>query len=1129
MSRKIQRRSLLNSKQLLAFVVSFILMVGAGVPSYAFHFPWDQGHDTTDWNDPPDPGPCKGGYCKCDPGNCGSLGSPVYLATGHFVWTDTDIVLKGRPLLSVSRTYNSNDPRDGLFGNGWSFDHDRALSKVTQAIGLGVKQHLYIMRLANGKRYIFQVEADGSITPPPGVFQRIEPQPDGTDRLVDLDGSYEVFAFGKMTSTVDRNGNALHYQYDARGVLTRVADTNGRFFDFTYASSGRIATITDHANRSWSYDYDVNGNLIRVTDPMGGATNYQYQSFQPTGDGNVYYQLTRVTDPTGVVVTQVTYNADRVRTYTEGANTYTFSYNTTSSVVTKTDSLNSTWRTTYNQDGLFISKTDPLNRTVSYQRDSNGMITRVTDELGNPFNSTYDSLGRLLSETDTRGTIAFEYQENLPWVTKVTSRSGRVSQLTYDARGNVLTATDSANAVTRFVWNVKGDLAATTNALNQQSTVSSNAIGLPLAVTDALGRTTSFTYDSRGNTTSVTNAGGETVQYEYDLLDRVTHETNAMGHVTRYDYDAASRRTRVIAPNSQQVSYAYDSFGRLNRRTNYDGRQHIYTYRADNLAAQITQPSGALTTYTYDAAKQPTQVNVGGEVTSFQYTARGELRQASNPTGTVNMTYDNVGRLLSETVNGQTIQYSYSNEDELTQLIGLGKTQSYQYDNRGLLTQISGATGQYNFGYDALGRRTQLAQPNGNVVSYQYDTAGQLSQIQHAGIFNANYRYQFDSAGRIASWTGDGVPKSYQYDTAGRLIRSVDDFGTTNYQYDALGNILGNGRTYDNANRLILDANTAYSYDANGNLTQKQETTTGARVAYTWNAKNQLLKMESYADGTSATPVSTTTYTYGPLGRRWSKTVDGVVARYVYSGDNRIGTLDGSNAVVEYVSFSGMIDEPVGMEKGGNSYFFHSNHQGSVMALTDGAGTPASYQYDAYGKTTVAGNSGLSDFRYTGREFGGDDIYYYRTRYYNPLVNRFINEDPIGLAGGINTYTYVEGNPISYIDPLGLAKSGQTVEVPGTTTTVRVDPPHVPGQQKHAHICQKGCEEIVINVDGTSSHGTVPSKVKNKKVLRYLAKKGFRVALKCAAPVFFIYDWSTGGVAYAVDELTWPVSEAWSN
>ncbi|MDQ1835591.1 hypothetical protein [Massilia scottii] len=116
---------------------------------------------------------------------------------------------------------------------------------------------------------------------------------------------------------------------------------------------------------------------------------------------------------------------------------------------------------------------------------------------------------------------------------------------------------------------------------------------------------------------------------------------------------------------------------------------------------------------------------------------------------------------------------------------------------------------------------------------------------------------------------------------------------------------------------------------------------------------------------------------------------------------------------------------------------------------------------------------------------------------------------------------------MSFFDPDGLAKSGQMVEVPGTTTVVRVDNPHVPGQQKHAHIYPKGGDEVVMNLDGTGSHGTSPD-VKNKKILSYLAKKGFKVALKCAAPVFFAYDWYDGGVAHAANELVWPVSEIWT-
>ncbi len=95
---------------------------------------------------------------------------------------------------------------------------------------------------------------------------------------------------------------------------------------------------------------------------------------------------------------------------------------------------------------------------------------------------------------------------------------------------------------------------------------------------------------------------------------------------------------------------------------------------------------------------------------------------------------------------------------------------------------------------------------------------------------------------------------------------------------------------------------------------------------------------------------------------------------------------------------------------------------GSTLALTDGTGAvQTSYSYEPYGKTTVSGTASSNSFEYTGRENDNTGLYFYRARYYNPGLQRFVSEDPIGLAGGVNVYAYVGGNPLSKTDPLGLA------------------------------------------------------------------------------------------------------------
>ena len=91
--------------------------------------------------------------------------------------------------------------------------------------------------------------------------------------------------------------------------------------------------------------------------------------------------------------------------------------------------------------------------------------------------------------------------------------------------------------------------------------------------------------------------------------------------------------------------------------------------------------------------------------------------------------------------------------------------------------------------------------------------------------------------------------------------------------------------------------------------------------------------------------------------------------------------------------------------------------------MADSTGIVTSWTYDPYGKATYTGVAQSNPFLYTGRELDGTGLYYYRARYYHPTLQRFIAEDPIGFKGGANIYAYVGGNPISRIDPTGLAPS----------------------------------------------------------------------------------------------------------
>jgi RHS repeat-associated protein len=99
---------------------------------------------------------------------------------------------------------------------------------------------------------------------------------------------------------------------------------------------------------------------------------------------------------------------------------------------------------------------------------------------------------------------------------------------------------------------------------------------------------------------------------------------------------------------------------------------------------------------------------------------------------------------------------------------------------------------------------------------------------------------------------------------------------------------------------------------------------------------------------------------------------------------------------------------------------------GSTVELTDATGaTEEQYSYSPYGSQSATRMTTSNSYTYTGREFDGLGVDYYRARYYNPATGRFLSEDPIGFAGGMNLYAYAKNNPLKFNDPLGTCANPQ--------------------------------------------------------------------------------------------------------
>lgn len=215
--------------------------------------------------------------------------------------------------------------------------------------------------------------------------------------------------------------------------------------------------------------------------------------------------------------------------------------------------------------------------------------------------------------------------------------------------------------------------------------------------------------------------------------------------------------------------------------------------------------------------------------------------------------------------------------------------------------------------------------------------------------------------------------------------------------------------SYDAGNELTQWDATNLTYDLNGNLTGDGVNT------YTWNARNQLTTVKDTGTGTTLA-----NFQYDAFGRRTENAAgDGML----YDGVNAVQELSGTTPVVNRLT--GGVDEFFGRTDSGGTTFPLTDALGSTIALTDSSGTiQTQYTYEPFGATTPTGATSANWYQFTGRANDGTGLYYYRARYYSPRFQRFVSEDPAGIAGGVNFYAYASDSPVDFRDPFGLKPNG---------------------------------------------------------------------------------------------------------
>jgi RHS repeat-associated protein len=294
-----------------------------------------------------------------------------------------------------------------------------------------------------------------------------------------------------------------------------------------------------------------------------------------------------------------------------------------------------------------------------------------------------------------------------------------------------------------------------------------------------------------------------------------------------------------------------------------------------------------------------------------------------------------------------------------------------------------------DLGYDA----------NGNVVS----------KTTPAGVTSFTY----DPLDRIDPEAGPAGARNHDFDAGGN--RTTDGAGTTagfTPNTDRLAAINGVAVTLDAAGNLVSDGTYQYLWNSLGQLAELRKPDHTLIATYHYDHRN--LRTRKVTTAAAPQGAGKTFYHYDQAGRLIAETTPGNTpqATYIWNGDILTGFI---------------VHQPTR-----TVYTVQTDHLGSPFQVRTLAGQVVwRWESEAFGRTPPNedvdgdGNKLTLNLRFPGQYFDRESgLHYNWHRYYSPRLGRYVQVDPIGIAGGLNVYEYARSNPLSYTDPLGLWSIG---------------------------------------------------------------------------------------------------------
>jgi RHS repeat-associated protein len=722
-----------------------------------------------------------------------------------------------------------------------------------------------------------------------------------------------------------------------------------------------------------------------------------------------------------------------------------------------------------------IERNDGTSYTAMY--DMAGRLVAVVDAQGTRREVELDSEGRMLKTQwrDAAGDSPFDPDTFVHDPFGRTTLDSTGAQRSYDALGRLEQTTDVLQRIDRHRYDDMNRLVAheqsmsadqprlvKANSVDNHRTVAVTRISyrghatLPSGLDAANGAHTEADLDDFGRTVRLSSPDTGVSTAAYDEADRQLVLVDAEGNRTTLQHDPLGRLTSRVIRNTarpdefdeahwryvgawlvesgnayQSDTYRRDDQGRIVERTTRlidpldRSRSHSLSrrFRFDGVGRpiELRLPDGLTLLQGHDRSGRPNRLSLrypnGQEqslIESIKADAAHGLREVMFGNGVVTTyQHDREGRIIDVVTatkrQGESTRLytQHLNYDQAGRIIGIerdGRPERYDYDGFDRLVEVRSDHEHRHFAYDAAGNRTAMWEP----FSAAMDTNSRLADLPPQQLLrygpgsNRLVEVEFPGSRRATAtrweYGANGSPttiggRRYRYGVNGRLQQIGEVGGTLgNYRYNAGGERIWKQSSTEEKYFLYSENILSAEVDRDGNVT----------AHYVYLGHTPVVRIETRPSAQ-------------PNDRGWIDVQPSGWQRWLRNANPRMNA-------------DGRDNTPTTPAASVRPLFLHGDHLGALRFVTD-LNTALVWRapYDAFGSVTVAqdpdgdGEAVELNLRlpgqYVDRESG---LYYNYHRDYDPALGRYIQSDPIGLAGGINTYAYVGGNPLTSTDPLGL-------------------------------------------------------------------------------------------------------------